>query len=109
MSDADTSGRTAAVIFAVIATLGAFPAIWFTGVIGIWAASVPCDSGSSGTCLPVGVAAIVAVLFLLAAPILLWIRVVRPGSTGGAVATGLITLIVAPLLALGAMSLGLAI
>ncbi|MEB3366018.1 hypothetical protein [Saccharopolyspora mangrovi] len=107
MPDVDTSGRTAAVIFAVLATVVALPIVAFTGFVGIWSAAVPCHSGGHGGCTPAGVATAVSVLVLLAAPVFLWFRVRRAGPTATAVVVGLVGLVAGPLIALGLMSLTL--
>ena len=107
MSEADTSGRTAAVIFAALATAVALPVVAFVGFIGIWTAAVPCHPGGHGGCTPAGVVAAVSALVALAAPVFLWFRVRRPGPTSTAVVVGLIGLIAGPLISLGLMSLTL--
>jgi hypothetical protein len=100
VSAPDTSGRTAAVVFAVLATLAALPIAAFTAFIGIWSAAVPCHPGGHGGCTPAGAATAVSVLVLLAGPVFLWFRVRRPGSTGTAVVVGLVGLVAGPLVAL---------
>lgn len=105
--DVDTSGRTAAVIFAVLATVVALPIAAFTGFVGTWGAVVPCHPGGHGGCTQVGVASAASVLVLLAAPVFLWFRVRRPGPTATAVVVGLAGLVVGPLIALVLMSLTL--
>ncbi|TWF93232.1 hypothetical protein [Saccharopolyspora dendranthemae] len=107
MSAPDTSGRPAAVVFAVLATLTALPIVAFTAFVGIWGASVPCQPGGEGGCTPRGIATGLAVLVLLAGPVYLWFRVRRPDSTLTAVVVGLVGLVAGPVVALVLMSMAL--
>ncbi|GAA4612796.1 hypothetical protein [Saccharopolyspora hordei] len=99
---ADRSGaRVVALVSAVASTLLAVPQAAYAVLIGVWAASVPCEAGETGVCPSMGYTTAIALSVIVAAPMVLWMRVRRPGTVGSAVAVGLLGVVVAPLAAFG--------